>query len=220
MFAEDLPHIGNAPQTTKFAWTRNFFIDFGILYNYEQIEPAPKFQSQNILFELALGYDFGRISVRAHGDFGFLLDGIVHWDTATEKILTRLDAHNGKFGIEAGFKIIDGENFCLIIPLGLLFNWTEYESKNPGYTQGYAYDAHWKYAYINLCSGINMSIKIGSHAKLLILSNIGYPISKEYKYEATLRDGYVWDTGSSTLTIKNDMDVFIFSAGIGLRMNF
>jgi hypothetical protein len=203
-------------------WVRNFFFDFNVLYNFEQLKPKPQFDAHNVLLEIGLGYDFGRITARVYGDFGFLLDGTAYWSNGTKKISESLDAKNWKLGLEPGIKIINGERFDLILPLGIMFNWTEYNQKNPSYiSSNVAYDRYWKYYYINVYTGLNASIQFGNHIKMLIFSNIGYPIQKDYEYGDVLKGNYVWaGTGSSTYRVKNDVDILTFSAGIGMRVNF
>jgi hypothetical protein len=221
VFSKDTPAFGNIPRSTKFAWVKDFFFDAGTGYNYTSLEPLPKFQSHNLLMRVGLGYDFGRITARIYGDFGFLLYGQAYWSDGISRISSSLDASNGKLGLESAFKVIDSSRVDVIIPLGFLFNWTKYTGKNPSYTSGNVpYDRVWKYSYTHIFSGVNIAFKINNHFQLMIFGNIGYPIAKKFEYQEILRGNYVWtSTGTDTATIKSDVDVFAFSAGINARMN-
>lgn len=202
-------------------WIRGFFLDFGVLYNFEHLEDSPKFNAHNLLLEIGGGYDFGRIIARLYGNFGFLLGGYAYWSNGTEPILEGLNASIGKFGIEAGIKIIDTNLFDLAIPIGLLFNWTTYTQKNPSYTSNKnPYDRKWEYDYMNIQSGIDIKFSLGRHFSLCIPLSIGYPLVKDYTYKEILRGNVVWsDTESSTYSDKNDVSVLSFSAGIAIRGN-
>ncbi|MDR1899372.1 MAG: hypothetical protein LBQ55_05130 [Treponema sp.] len=208
----------------KYDWAKKFFFDFNMLYNYENIKPEPKIVSNNLLFEIGAGYDFGRITARLYGDLGVLLGGDVFWINGSERISESLDSNIWKFGIEAGFKVINRERFSVLIPFGFLFNWTSYEQKNPSYTTDanhVPYDREWKYQYTSIVSGINASVRLSKHFSLLVPFSIGIPIVREYEYSEILRGNYYWTkTGTPTYTIKDSVDVFTFSLGLGVRANF
>jgi hypothetical protein len=208
----------------RYEWAKKFFFDFNILYDYQSIKPEPKIVSNNMLFEIGAGYDFGRITARLYGDFGVLLGGDVFWANLTESVSDNLDSHVWKFGMEAGFKVIDREQFAVLIPLGFLFNWTNYEQKNPSYTSGsnpVPYDRDWEYQYTSIVSGISAKIKMGKHFSLFVPFRIGYTIVKEYEYKEVLRGNYYWtETGTPTYSVKDSVDVLTFSTGIGVRANF
>jgi hypothetical protein len=203
-------------------WARKFFFDFSVLYNYEKLDPSPRFDAHNIVLEIGAGYDFGRITARLYGNFGFLAAGTAFWSNGTKPIKDSLDSTLGKFGIEAGVKIVDTSRFDLLIPLGLLFNWTTYTQKNPSYTtNNNPYDRKWEYDYMSIVSGIQAKITLGKHFSLCIPVSMGYPIVRNYTYKQILRGNYVWsDNNSATHSTKNDVDVLMLSAGIGVRFNF
>jgi hypothetical protein len=54
---------------------QNFFLDFNTMYNYEKYssDKALKIKTNNLLFEIALGYDFGFVVPRIGFDYGFSL---------------------------------------------------------------------------------------------------------------------------------------------------
>jgi hypothetical protein len=203
-------------------WVQRIFLGFNILYDYEKLSAEDDFniESNNMLFEIALGYDFGRIVPRIFFDIGLPLYGIVGFTDGNANLIGTMDTKNLKFGFEAGIKPIKTQRFDLVIPLGALLCWTTYEQKNPSYASGHPYDRIWNYNYINLFSGINATIKLNSHFKLGIFSRIGFPIKKGEEYKETLRGNYIWSlTNSSTRSVKNDIDVLNFSIGTGILMN-
>jgi hypothetical protein len=225
LFAQSNPSKdGSTEKTVNNAWTKGVFFDLGFQYNFDDMKPEPEFRAHNLGIELGLGYDFGRLTARLYGNYAFLLAGTAYWDEGVSPILDTLESNKWKFGIEVGGKVIDTAMFDLTIPLGLLFNWTEYKQKNPSYTDPpdpVAYDRYWKYNYINIYSGVDISIKCSEHIKIMIMPHIGLPIFKEYKYEEVLRGDYIWtETGTNTYSEKpNNIEILAFSVGLGIRLN-
>jgi len=209
----------------NYDYSKNFFLDAGLLYNFENVtgdDGYPSFLSHNLGMEFGLGYDFGRITARFYFEYNFLLGGTAYWSNGTNPITTNLDSSKTKLGLEAGIKLYNGTYVDFIIPLGFLFNWTEYKQKNPSYTtDNYPYDREWHFDYINIFSGFGFSLEVSKHIKVLFLSNIGFPFYKNYEYEEELRSGYWTSTGTSTYSEECDMKIPLeFSAGFGLRFNF
>jgi len=129
-------------------WAQKFFLGFNILYDYEKLTTDDKFyiESNNILFEIALGYDFGRIVPCISFDIGLPLYGMVNFTDGNKDLIKTMDTKNLKLGVEIGIKPIKLLRFDLIIPLGVLFCSTIYEQKNPSYTSGHPYDRIWDYS--------------------------------------------------------------------------
>jgi hypothetical protein len=202
-------------------WAQKIFLGFNVLYDYEKLARDDfNIESDNLLFEMALGYDFGRIVPRVSFNVGLPLYGVVGFTDVDKSLKEIMDTQNFKLGLEVGIKPIKTQIFDLIIPLGILFCWTTYEQKNPSYASGHPYDRIWDYNYINLFSGVNATFKLNNHFKLGIFSKIGFPIKKEEEYKETLRGNYIWSsTKSSTRSIKSDIDVLNFSIGIGILAN-
>jgi hypothetical protein len=203
-------------------WLQKIFLNFNVLYDYEKLVMEDDFdiESNGILFEIALGYDFGRIVPRFLFDVGMPLYGVVGFSDGDERINDVMDTKNFKLGFEVGIKPIRMQRFDLIIPLGVLFCWTTYEQKNPSYVQDASYDRIWNYSYINLFSGLDVILLLNKHFKMGLFSRIGFPVKKEYEYKETLRGNYVWsDTGSSTYSEKFNVDIMNFSIGIGILAN-
>jgi hypothetical protein len=204
-------------------WTHGMFFDIGLLYNYEYLEPEPQFVAHDLLLEIGGGYDFEIMTAKIYGDFGFLLQGDAYWSNGIKPILESLDASYGKFGLEAAFKLVNTQVFDLLLPVGFIFSTTKYTQKNPSYTESgnYPYDREWEFTYTSIASGLNATFKLHEHLKLCIFSNIGYPLAKNLEYKQILQGTVIWsDTNSSTRSVKSDIDVFTFSAGLGIRVNF
>jgi hypothetical protein len=213
-------HSQNRVQTES--WMQKFFLDFNVLYDYEKVSVEDDFyiQSSNILFEIALGYDFGRIVPRVFFDIGLPLDGTVGFSDGGMNLNEVMDTENLKFGFEVGLKPIKTQRFDLIIPLGVLFAWTTYTQKNPNYVDDVPYDRIWEYSYINLFSGINAVYQLNQHFKIGFFSRVGLPVKKGQDYKEVLRGGYVWTSNDSeTLSTKHDITVLDFSLGIGILTN-
>jgi hypothetical protein len=206
-------------------WAQKIFLGFNVLYDYEKLTAEDDFniESNNMLFETALGYDFGRIVPQILFDIGLPLYGVIGFTdgNANLNLIDAMDTKILKFGLDIGIKPIKTQRFDLIIPLGALFCWTTYEQKNPSYASGgQLYDRMWEYNYINLFSGINAVFKLNNHFKLEICSRIGFPIKKGEEYKETLRGNYIWKSSNSrTRSIKSDIDVLNFSIGIGVLAN-
>lgn len=201
---------------------QRLFLGFNVLYDYEKLSAKDDFniESNNMLFEIALGYDFDRVVPRVSFDMGMPLYGVVGFTGGNEYINEIMDARNIKLGLEVGIKPVKIQNVSIIIPLGVLFCWTTYEQKNPSYAEGHPYDRVWDYNYIHLFSGINAVFQLNKHFRIGLFSRIGFPVKKEAEYRATLRGNYVWKaTGSSTYSEKEDVDVFTCSIGIGVSAN-
>jgi hypothetical protein len=203
-------------------WAQKIFLGFNVLYDYKKLTGEDDFNigSTNMLFEIALGYDFGRIVPRISFDIGLPLHGVIGFTDGDANLTETMDTKNLKLGLEVGIKPIKTQRFDLIIPLGVLFCWTTYEQKNPSYASGHPYDRIWDYNYINLYSGINATFKLNNHLKLGIFSRIGFPVKKEEEYKESLRGNYIWtSSNSSTRSVKSDIDVLNFSIGIGILAN-
>ena len=203
-------------------WVQKFFLGFNILYDYEKLTVEDKFniESNNMLFEIALGYDFGRIVPRISFDIGLPLYGMVGFTDANVNLIETMDTKNFKLGVDIGIKPIKTQRFDLIIPFGVLFCWTTYEQKNPSYASGHPYDRIWDYSYINLFSGINATFKLNNNFKLGLFSRIGFPVRKEEEYKETLRGNYIWTSNNSrTISVKSDIDALNFSIGVGILVN-
>jgi hypothetical protein len=206
-------------------WAQKIFLGLNVLYDYEKLTAEDDFniRSNNMLFEIALGYDFGIIVPRISFDIGLPLYGVVGFADGNANLTETMDTKNLKFGLEVGIKPIKPiktQRFDLVIPLGILFCWTTYEQKNPSYASGHPYDRIWGYNYINLCLGINAIFKLNNHFKLGIFSRIGLPVKKEEEYKETLRGNYIWiSSNSSTRSVKSDIDILNFSIGIGILAN-
>ncbi|MDR1317656.1 MAG: hypothetical protein LBK13_12365 [Spirochaetales bacterium] len=199
-------------------WAQKTFLGFNVLYDYEKLTVKDNFniKSDNMLFEISIGYDFGEIVPRIFLDIGLPLYGT----DGDANLMETMDAKNVKFGFEVGLNPIKTQKFDLIIPLGMLFCWTTYEQKNPSYASGNPYDRIWDYNYINLFSGINATFKLNNHFKLGMFSRMGFSVKKGLEYKETLRGNYIWtSTNSSTYSVKRDIDVMNFSIGIGIVAN-
>jgi hypothetical protein len=203
-------------------WTHGLFFDIGLLYNYEYLKPTPEFVAHNLLLEIGGGYDFEIMTAKIYGDFGFLLQGDAYWSNGTYPILDTLDPSYGKFGLEAAFKLVNTQFFDLLLPVSFIFSTTKYTQKNPSYTtSGNPYDRVWEFTYTSIASGLNATFKLHEHLKLCIFSSIGYPLAKNLEYKDILQGNYVWSgINSSTYSVNSDVDVFMFSAGLGIRVNF
>lgn len=204
-------------------WLQKLFLNFNVLYDYEKAsstESGFNIEANNMLFEIALGYDFGRIVPRISFDIGLPLYGAVNFTDGSRGLVETMDTRNLKLGLEAGFKPVETQRFDVIIPLGILFSWTTYEQKNPSYVQSVPYDRVWDYSYINLFSGIDAIFQINKHFKIGLFSRIWFPIKKEWEYKEVLRGNYIWtNTGSDTYSIKYGVDVLNYSIGIGVSAN-
>jgi len=201
---------------------QKFFFDFNVLYDYERLVSDDDFSvnTNNLLFEIAIGYDFGRVIPKIAFDIGLPLSGSINFTDGTEDLTKVMDSQNFKLGLEVGLKPIDTNKFDLSIPLGIMFNWSTYTQKNPSYASGQPYDRVWAYTYINLYSGINATIQVNKHCKLGLFARGGYPVSKELEYKEVLQGNYVWTSNnSSTRSIKETVDVLNFSAGVGVLFN-
>jgi hypothetical protein len=203
-------------------WIQKLFLGFNVLYDYEKLSSESDFniESNNMLFEIALGYDFDRVVPRFSFDIGFPLYGIVGFIDGDRSLNKVMDTKNLKLGLEVGIKPVKTQKFNIIIPLGILFCWTTYEQKNPSYAHGYPYDRIWDYNYIKLFSGINATFQLNKHFKIGLFSRIGFPVKKEEEYKETLRGNYIWtSTNSSTRSVKGDIDVLNFTIGVGVLAN-
>ena len=87
-------------------WQQGFFLDVGVLANYEDASPPDglRIETMFLLLEIGGGYDFGRITFRLYGDFGFPLRGIVYLADGKGDVKDSLDVSNGKFAHLAAFK--------------------------------------------------------------------------------------------------------------------
>jgi hypothetical protein len=206
-------------------WVQKIFLGFNMLYDYEQFSDGDfVIKTNNMLFEFALGYDFGRIVPRVFFDIGLPLHGTVGFTDGAESLTDVMDTENFKFGLEAGFKPIKTSRIDVTIPLGILFCWTSYLQKNPSYTWGWnpvPYDRTWDYNYINLFSGVDVLFRLNDHFKIGLFSRMGVPIKKEYEYKEKLRGNYYWtDTGTNVYSYKpSNVDIFTLSVGIGVLAN-
>jgi hypothetical protein len=203
-------------------WLQKIFLGFNVLYDYEKLTADDDFNivSNNILFEMALGYDFGRVVPRFFIDIGLPLSGTVGFINGDEDLNRIMDTENFKLGFEIGLKPIKTQKISMIIPLGVLFCWTTYKQKNPNYADGHPYDRAWDYHYINLFSGINVIFQASKHFKIGLFSRIGFSVKKDEEYKETLRGNYIWtSTNSSTYSVKSDIDILNFSIGIGILAN-
>ncbi|MDR2632403.1 MAG: hypothetical protein LBC51_02105 [Treponema sp.] len=205
-------------------WVHGFFLDAGVLGNYENADASEglRIETGFLLFEIGGGYDFGRITARLYGNFGIPLDGIAYFTDGERYVKDYMDVSNMKFGIEGAFKLLDTPRFDLLLPLGVVFSGTEYTKKNPAYTRNnHAYDRKWLYEYTSIVSGLDFTIQVFTHLKLCILSSIGFPLVRNATYKEVLHGNVVWsETGSSTYSVKENADIFTFSAGLGVRVNF
>ncbi|MDR0635763.1 MAG: hypothetical protein LBF87_01635 [Treponema sp.] len=232
-------------------WVHGFFLDIGVLGNYENVESSNGLRIENgfLLFEIGGGYDFGRITARLYGNFGLPIDGIAYSSSRASYgnfglpidgiayssdrasyVKDVMDVSNTKFGIEGAFKIIDTSRFDVLLPLGVVFSTTEYTQKTPSYTSSgstsdsriYAYDRIWLYEYTSIVSGLYFTVQMSNHLKFCVLSSIGLPLVRSFTYKQILqKDNVVWEnTGSDTYSVKSNVDIFTFSAGLGLRVNF
>jgi len=212
---------------------QKLFFSFNVLYDYEKFSFTDSIffiTSNNTLFEIALGYDFGRFVPRIYLDMGVPSNGTIGFisninlkENIKESLTGYMDTKNLKFGLEAGIKPVYTKKFDLIIPFGMLFCGTTYTQKNPSYTSNNnPYDRIWDYSYINLFSGINATIQLNNHFKIGLFSRFGIPVKKECEYKEVLRgNDYIWkSTNSKTYSIKNEMNVSTFSIGIGILANF
>ena len=202
-------------------WVQKLFLGFNVLYNYEKLSSEDDFyiESNNMLFEIAAGYDFGRVVPRVFFDIGLPLYGVVGFIDGAKNLTDTMITKNLKLGLEIGIKPIRTANFDLTIPLGALFCWTTFTKKQTSYIispyQRIPYDRIWDYDYINLFSGINAAYQLGRHFKIGAFTRIGFPVKKDYEYKEVLMGNYVWDS-----TGKRNMEsVLTFSLGIGILMN-
>ena len=85
-----------------FDWVHGFFLDVGVLGNYENVDPPkknanplgqnveppddPRIESGFLLFEIGGGYDFGRITSRLYVNFGLPIDGVVYYSNAVARL--------------------------------------------------------------------------------------------------------------------------------------
>jgi hypothetical protein len=205
-------------------WQHGFFLDTSVLGNYEDADPREglRIETWFLLFEIGGGYDFGRITIRLYGDFGFPLTGVAYWGDGARDVKNSLDVSNGKFGMEATFKIVDTRSFDILLPLGLVFSKTLYTQMNPSYIEsGVAVDRKWIYEYTSIVAGLDFTIRLSDHLKLCVMSGAAYPLVSNHIFEIELQDGYVFTaTGDSKDRVKEHADILTFSAGIGLRINF
>ena len=201
---------------------QKLFFNFNVLYDHEKLSMEDDFriESNNVLFEIAIGYDFGRIVPRVLFDIGVPFYGVVDFSDGSERINDAMDTQNFKFGIELGIKPIKAQRFDVIVPLGVLSCRTVYKQKEQNYTSGVPYDRVWEYDYINFFSGVYAVYQLNKNFKAGFFSRIGLPVKKVYEYKEVLPGNYVWTSNnSSTYSIKSDVEVLNFSMGIGVLAN-
>jgi hypothetical protein len=174
-----------------------------------------------MLFELGIGYDFGRVVPKFSFDIGVPITGKIASTSVTKNTKEYFDAKILKFGIEVGFKPLKSEKVEMILPLGMEFCISEYTAKIPGYTSnGHQYDKIYDYSYYDIFSGVDLLFKLNKNFKIGAFSKIGFPIKHEVEYKSVLRGNYIWaSTGSKTYSEKYNVDVLQFSVGIGVVGN-
>ncbi|MDR0635765.1 MAG: hypothetical protein LBF87_01645 [Treponema sp.] len=201
---------GGAPD-----WVHGFFLDIGLLGNYEHVEPPEglRFENGFLLFEIGGGYDFGRITLRLFGNFSIPIDGVVYSSSRTTYAEDVVEVSDTKFGIEGAFKIIDTPQFDVLLPLGAVFSTTEYTEK------GNAYDRTWLYEYTSIVSGLYFTVQMTKHLKLCVLPRLDLHLVRNFTYKEVRQGDVEWETESSTYSLRSNTDSFTFSTGLGLRFN-
>lgn len=175
---------------------KGFFIDVGLLYNYEKIGPDPAVGNNGINMLLGLGYDFGGINIHLfmtpwlfsqieYSGYGYGSNGEIK------------DGNNNGVGFTIGIKVINGNIFDVTLPLGVLF-------RSSSITVQHGDEKEFEYTYLNIESGLVLSL--GSKPLTIVMPfYAGYTVEK--KNEAV---NYT----------KKDFDVMHFYIGLYLRRTF
>jgi hypothetical protein len=179
---------------------KGFFIFAGFLYNYEKTGPDPKIEHSGLNISAGLGYDFERIAVNFLFDNN-LIDRITYIGYGYGNLKIK-DGRNAGFGVNIGYKLLNGPVFDLTIPVGVLFRLS-------GVNVEHGDEKKFSYQYLNVESGLMPSIKLSRTFMLLLPFNIGLPVGLP-----------VYKNYNFVNYTERDFDIFNFSVGINLRRTF
>ena len=202
------------------------FLDFSLLFGTENIEKKvysnldqyffKSFSAKYTLLEAGIGANSRYVTTRAFGSFGILRD--------ESSGNSRYENKSFKIGAELGFRVVNGDFFDLIIPVGVSYNWTTYTTR-PGYPLSISYnyfDAEYAINYLNIGFGLYGELKLGKFG-LGFPITINVPLLKEYKSTSTLRDG-TWPSGMGNGSVAehifDEISIFKMSWGFTLRYYF
>jgi hypothetical protein len=175
---------------------RGYFIDAGILYNYENISSNPKIENSGISYLLGLGYDLGDVNVHLY--FTPMLSTEVKYtgdDNGGGNDVN--DVYNVGVGLNVGIKLINGRAFDVTLPIGILFRTSTLKV-------GQGDEKDFTYSYINIEWGLVLSWSFDS-ITLLVPFYVGYPISK---------------TNDVKNYTKKDFAVTHYNIGLSMRRTF
>jgi hypothetical protein len=192
VFASIVPAEENHAKMTD----KGFFIDVGILYNYENIEPDPVVQNSGINMLLGLGYDFGGINIQLFIT-PWLLTEIKYLGYGYGSNAEIKEGDNNGIGCNIGLKLMNGTIFDVTLPIGVLF-------RRSSITVQHGDTKEFEYTYLNIESGLVLSF--------------GY---KPLTIVIPLYAGYtVLKNSETTNYTKKDFDVMHFNVGLYLRITF
>ncbi|MDR1231309.1 MAG: hypothetical protein LBK61_07905 [Spirochaetaceae bacterium] len=175
---------------------KGFFIDVGLLYNYENIEPDPIVENSGINMLLGLGYDFGGINIQLFIT-PWLLTKIKYSGYGYGSNAEIKEGDNNGIGFNIGLKLMNGAIFDITLPVGVLFR-RSFLTVQHGDTKEF------EYAYLNIESGLVLSFGY-KPLTIVIPFYAGYTVQKN---------------SETTNYTKKDFDVMHFNIGLYLRTTF
>ena len=177
---------------------KGFFILYGVLYNYEKIESDPVWTINGMNGVLGTGYDFGKISINL--TLGYMLLSLIECQYYTASGEHTIESgYNFSIMLNMGIKIIDGAILDLTFPMGIMANVSQYTLKNANIAKDFLY------TYLNIESGLVLSLRCFKHIYLEIPFNIGYPV-----YKVSEISNYP----------KHEYTPFNYSIGIAIKRTF
>jgi hypothetical protein len=179
------------------ATDRGFLVTVGTLYNSEKIDSDPKFTTDGMNITMGLGYDFGSITINVVMDT-MIFERVEYQGYGYSRDIQIKSADNFGLGVNLGIKLVDGRVFDILLPIGGLMRFSEFEVKHDK-------ERKFEYAYINIESGLILSWRLSNFLALYVPFNIGYPVYKKSKVE-----NYA----------QKDYDVFHYSFGIAFQINY
>jgi hypothetical protein len=186
---------------------KGFFVFSGLLYGYEKITPDPVIETNGLNLQVGFGYDIGRINFNLLVEYTLI--GLVEAEYITYlgytnelKPLINLSA-----GFNMGIKILDGNMFDIAVPIGVLFHITTLKI-NEYYSNEYSPDIirEFGYYYLNVESGVILSLRLSNMYSIFLPFYIGYPV---YKTMAAVN-----------YSAAEDYKVLNFSAGLCFKLTF
>ncbi|MDR1232524.1 MAG: hypothetical protein LBK61_14115 [Spirochaetaceae bacterium] len=185
-----------AQQSRNETSDRGYFIDAGILYNYEKIGADPKIENTGISYLLGLGYDLGDVNI--HLFFSPMLSTeVTHSGDEYGEGGDVMDVYNLGVGFNIGIKLINSNTFDMTLPVGILFRSSTLKMEQGG-------ERDFVYKYLNIEWGLVLSWAFES-ITLLVPFYVGYPISK---------------TNEVTNYAQKDFAVTHYNVGLSMRRTF